>query len=165
MEPWTSRDEEAVAAQLGRPPRGALGVGYRCPCGWPAVVVTAPRLPDGTPFPTMYYLTCPRLNAALGTLESEGFMAAQAEALAQDPAMAEAYRAAHERYLAQRQALGDEPRIAGVSAGGMPDRVKCLHALAAQSLVCGPGVNPVGDAALAAGGDWRGGAACWEEQR
>lgn len=154
MERMTAQDGRAVAAQLRRPPRAAFAVANRCPCGLPAVVATNPLLPDGTPFPTMYYATCPRLNAALSTLESQGFMKQQARELAQDPDYADAYRAAHERYLAERAALGDVPAIAGVSAGGMPDRVKCLHALAAQSLACGPGVNPVGDAALGAAGAW-----------
>ena len=58
--------------------------------------------------------------------------------------------AAHERYLAQRDAVEAVPEIAGISAGGMPDRVKCLHVLVAQSLAEGPGVNPLGDEALAA---------------
>lgn len=153
----TSADVEAVNQQLGRPPRATVGVGYRCPCNRPAVVVTKPRLPDGTPFPTTYYLTCTRLNAQLSTLEAAGFMREQSVALAEDPDLAAAYRRAHERYLADRLALGAVPEIEGVSAGGMPDRVKCLHALVAQSLACGPGINPVGDAALAAIGPW------WEE--
>ena len=127
------------------------------------MVATSPRLPDGTPFPTMYYLTCSRLNAALSTLEAAGFMREQAEALRTDDGVAEAYRIAHERYLAERTVLGDVPEIAGVSAGGMPDRVKCLHALAAQSLASGPGVNPVGDAALAAVGEWWLAGACTQE--
>lgn len=165
METMTKADEQAVAEQLGRPPRGAVGVGHRCRCGWPTVVVTNPRLPDGTPFPTTYYLTCQRLNAALSTLEADGFMREQAAALAADPDLADAYRAAHERYISDREALGRVQQIAGVSAGGMPERVKCLHALAAQSLACGPGVNPVGDAALAAVGDWCRRGSCSEGER
>lgn len=163
MQEWTQPDREAVARQLQRPPRGVVGVAHRCPCGLPAVVATSPRLPDGTPFPTMYYLTCNRLNAALSTLEAEGFMREQAEALRADDGVAEEYRKAHERYLAERAVLGDVPEIAGVSAGGMPDRVKCLHALVAQSLASGPGVNPVGDAALAAVGKWWLAGACTQE--
>ena len=127
------------------------------------MVITDPRLPDGTPFPTTYYLTCPRLNAALSTLEATGFMRDQAQRLATDPDCATQYAAAHESYLAERARLGDVPEIDGVSAGGMPDRVKCLHALAAQSLAAGPGVNPVGDAALAAVGEWWSGGSCAEE--
>src|SRR5258708_1152223 len=59
-------DLTAITRQLGRVPRGLLGVAHRCPCGLPDVVQTAPRLPDGTPFPTLYYLTCPRAVAAVG---------------------------------------------------------------------------------------------------
>ena len=46
------------------------------------------------------------------------------------------------------------PEIAGISAGGMPDRVKCLHVLVAHALAAGPGVNPLGDEALAALPEW-----------
>jgi uncharacterized protein len=161
MEPLSDDDLRTVSAQLNRPSRGAIGVGHRCPCGLPAVVVTRPRLADGTPFPTTYYATCPRLNAAMSRLEAGGFMRQAQDLLAQDEAAAAAYRQAHQRYLADRSALGEEvPEISGVSAGGMPDRVKCLHALAAQSLASGPGVNPIGDLALAAAGPWWDGGPC-----
>jgi uncharacterized protein len=40
------------------------------------------------------------------------------------------------------------PEIAGISAGGMPQRVKCLHVLAGQALGQGRGVNPLGDEVL-----------------
>ncbi len=72
--PVAQGDLEMVARQLGRRPRGVVAIAHRCPCGAPAVVRTAPRLPDGTPFPTTYYATCPRLTAAISTLESEGLM-------------------------------------------------------------------------------------------
>jgi hypothetical protein len=144
-----SEDEAAVTAQLGRPPRGVVRVGHRCPCGNPDVVTTEPRLPDGTPFPTTFYLTCPRAASRIGSLEGGGVMAQMTERLRQDVELAAAYRGAHERYLAEREAIAHVPEIAGISAGGMPDRVKCLHVLAAQSLVQGPGVNPLGDEVLA----------------
>ena len=111
---------------------------------------TAPRLPDGTPFPTMYYLTCPRAAGAIGTLEAGGMMREMTGRLARRRACGRAYSAAHERYLARRDAVAEVPEIAGVSAGGMPDRVKCLHVLVAQSLAEGRGANPLGDEALAA---------------
>ena len=155
-----AEDAATVQAQLGRPSRGAVRVAHRCPCGRPDVVATRPRLPGGTPFPTTYYLTCPRASAACSTLESHGVMAAMTEQLRQDPVLAQAYAAAHEDYLADRRALGeltgdgDVPEIAGVSAGGMPDRVKCLHALLAHTLAAGPGVNPLGDETLARVGEW-----------
>ena len=153
-------DVAAVTAQLGRPARGMVAVGHRCPCGNPDVAVTAPRLPDGTPFPTTYYLTCPRAASACSTLESNGVMAAMTERLHTDEVLAQAYAAAHEAYLADRHALGEEtgdgdvPEIDGISAGGMPDRVKCLHALLGHALAAGPGVNPLGDETLARVGEW-----------
>jgi uncharacterized protein len=140
-------DLEAVARQLGREPRGVLEVAYRCPNGEPGVVKTAPKLPDGTPFPTLYYLTHPVLTAAASRLETTGLMRDMTERLRQDPELAAAYRRAHEAYLAERDAL--EPLGNKFSAGGMPDRVKCLHVLIAHSLAKGPGVNPFGDEALA----------------
>ncbi len=155
-EPLTAEDEAAVTAQLQRPPRGVAAVAYRCPCSRPAVVATQPRLADGTPFPTTYYLTCPRATAACSTLESQGVMAEMTARLGQDEQLAAAYRQAHHAYLADRAQLGDVPEIDGVSAGGMPDRVKCLHVLAAHSLAAGPGVNPLGDETVAALGEfWR----------
>lgn len=140
-----SRDLHAVAAQLGRPPRGPLAVAHRCPCGLPDVVQTAPRLDDGTAFPTTFYLTCPRAAGAVATLEATGLMREMNRRLAADPDLAAGYRAAHRDYLRRRNVLGEVAEIEGVSAGGMPDRVKCLHALAAHALAAGPGVNPLGD--------------------
>lgn len=110
---------------------------------------TAPRLEDGTPFPTSFYLTHPGAVAATSTVEASGIMAEMTTRLAHDADLARAYRRAHEDYLARRAELGDVPEIAGISAGGMPARVKCLHVLVAHSLAAGPGVNPLGDEALA----------------
>jgi uncharacterized protein len=145
LEPMTREDEAVISAQLGRPPRGVAGVAWRCACGKPAVVATRPRLGDGTPFPTMYYLTCPRATAACSTLESSGLMSELTEQLTMDHELAHAYQRAHTAYLADRAVLGEVPEIALVSAGGMPDRVKCLHALLAHALAAGPGINPIGD--------------------
>ncbi len=142
------RDVATVRAQLGRPPRSIHAVGHRCPCGNPDVVATEPRLDDGTPFPTTFYLTCPRAASMIGTLEASGLMREMTERLGQDEELAAAYRSAHEAYLSARAEIGDVPEIAGVSAGGMPDRVKCLHVLAGQSLAQGLGVNPLGDEVL-----------------
>lgn len=140
-------DREAVAAQLGRPPRALRSVAHRCPCGLPAVVRTSPRLADGTPFPTLYYLTCSRLAGLVGRIEAGGAMREMTDRLTADPELAAAYRAAHESYLAERDAL--EPLGTQVSAGGMPNRVKCLHVHVAHALARGPGVNPFGDEVLA----------------
>ena len=140
-------DLDAVARQLGREPRGVLEIAYRCPNGEPGGVKPAPRLPDGTPFPTLYYLTHPVLTAAASRLESDGLMRQMSERLQQDPELAAAYRRAHESYLAERDAI--EPLGTTFTGGGMPDRVKCLHVVIAHSLAKGPGVNPFGDEALA----------------
>lgn len=147
-------DVDAVEAQLGRPPRGARRVAHRCRCGLPDVVETSPRLQDGTPFPTTFYLTCPRATGAVSTLESSGLMARMSQRLDDDPELADGYRRAHADYLARRAALGVVPEIEGISAGGMPTRVKCLHVLAAHALATGPGVNPLGDEVLADLDDW-----------
>lgn len=145
-------DAAAVAAQLGRRPRAVREVAHRCPCGLPSVVQTAPRLEDGTPFPTLYYLTCSRLNSRIGTIEAEGRMREMTERLVADPELAAAYRRAHEAYLAERDAI--ESLGTTVSAGGMPDRVKCLHVHVAHALAAGPGVNPFGDETLVEVGEW-----------
>ena len=148
------RDVALVRAQLGRPPRSIHAIGHRCPCGNPDVVATEPRLDDGTPFPTTFYLTCPRAASLIGTLEASGMMREMTQRLADDQELADAYRAAHDSYLLARSEIGEVPEIAGVSAGGMPDRVKCLHVLAGQSLAQGRGVNPLGDEVLDALGEW-----------
>lgn len=140
-------DLEAVAAQLGREPRGVLEIAYRCPNGEPGVVKTAPRLPDGTPFPTLYYLTHPTLTAAASRLESSGLMRDMTERLQASEELSAAYLRAHESFLAERDAI--ESLGTTFSGGGMPDRVKCLHVVMAHSLAKGPGVNPFGDEALA----------------
>lgn len=141
------RDLQIVADQLGRTPRGVLAIAYRTPDGVPAVVKTAPRLPDGTPFPTLYYLTDPRLTAEASRQESAGVMREMTERLSRDSELAEAYRRAHESYLAERDAI--EPLGTDFTGGGMPERVKCLHVLIAHALAKGPGVNPLGDEAVA----------------
>jgi hypothetical protein len=153
----TVQDTAVIAAQLGRPPRGLLAVAHRCPCGLPDVATTAPRLPDGTPFPTLYYLTCPRAAAAVSTLEASGVMREMTARLA-DRTLRGRYETAHHDYLARRDAAarsaGIEPLPPGTqSAGGMPERVKCLHALVAHELaVCD--VNPFGQEALEVAGEW-----------
>ncbi len=138
-------DAAVIGAQLGRPPRAIHAIGHRCPCGNPDVVATEPRLEDGTPFPTTFYLTCPRAASLIGTLEASGLMKEMSDRLESDPDLAAAYQRAHEAYLAARESIDEVPEIAGVSAGGMPTRVKCLHVLAGQSLAQGRGVNPLGD--------------------
>jgi hypothetical protein len=153
-------DLEAVTRQLGRRPRGTRAVAHRCPCGNPDVVETSPRLDDGTPFPTMFYLTCPRATAACSRLESAGVMRDMQERLSTDPVLAKRYQQAHEDYLRRREAVQHVEEIENVSAGGMPDRVKCLHVHLGHALAAGPGVNPFGDEVRAAVEPWWTGGPC-----
>ncbi|GAB1689460.1 DUF501 domain-containing protein [Krasilnikovia sp. M28-CT-15] len=160
MESPTDADLDAVEAQLGRRPRGTRAVAHRCPCGNPDVVETTPRLDDGTPFPTLFYLTCPNATAACSRLESGGVMREMQDRLAADPELADEYARAHEDYLARRESVMHVPEIAFVSAGGMPERVKCLHVHLAHALAAGPGVNPFGDEVREAVGSWWAGGPC-----
>lgn len=141
----TAEDIDVVSSQLSRPARNVIGIGARCVCGAPVVVVTAPRLEEGTPFPTFYYLTHPEATKEASRLEAAGKMAEYAERLHSEPEALAKYRAAHESFIHSREEIDVVDEIRGISAGGMPNRVKCLHALIAHSLAVGPGVNPVGD--------------------
>lgn len=150
----SQQDLDTISRQLNRPARDVVEVGARCVCGNPLVATTAPRLSNGIPFPTTFYLTHPVLTAAVSRLEASGTMAEMTARLGQDEDLAARYRAAHEAYLSERARVGrvagtdGVPEITGVSAGGMPERVKCLHVLVGHSLAAGPGVNPLGDEAL-----------------
>ncbi|WP_125610670.1 DUF501 domain-containing protein [Specibacter cremeus] len=156
----TQHDLDTLSRQLNRPVRDVVEIPARCVCGNPLVAATAPRLGNGIPFPTTFYLTHPVLTAAASRLEAAGLMAEMTERLAADPALAAAYAHAHDAYLAARAEIGERagtgpvPEIDGISAGGMPTRVKCLHALVGHALAAGPGVNPLGDEALAALAPW-----------
>ncbi|MGS1092436.1 DUF501 domain-containing protein [Corynebacterium sanguinis] len=143
----TPEDLDIVADQLGRAPRGVLEISYRTPDGQPAVVMTAPKLDDGTPFPTLYYLTDPRLTAEASRLEVAQVMKWMEQRLGEDAALARDYRAAHEHYLAKRNAIEDLGTT--FSGGGMPDRVKCLHVLIAYALAEGPQHIRLGTEAVA----------------
>ena len=151
IEQATENDIATMTEQLGRELRGVVGVAARYGDGSPAVVATEPRLPDGSPFPTFYYLTHPGLTIAASRIEAAGLMAELAELL-DDPVTLSAYQHAHRAYIADREERGAVAEIAGVSAGGMPTRVKCVHALIGHSLAAGRGVNPIGDVAL----EWMG---------
>jgi hypothetical protein len=141
----TGEDERVVHAQLGRPLRGRWAVVRRCHLGVPMVIESHPRLEDGSPFPTSFWLTCPLLVKRAGRLESEGFMRALSDRLGRDAAWRHRLAASLERYRRrrdERDPLGDVP-----APGGGPERVKCLHAHLAHQLADPP--NPVGALTLA----------------
>ncbi len=151
--PASKADKDIVKRQLGRFPRGMVAVGARCVCGRPLAVITRPCLEDGTPFPTTCYLTSPEAVKAASHLEAQGFMKECNDLLNNNEDVAKKYNQAHKAYLEFRKELANrlndsEEHIKNMSAGGMPVRVKCLHALLAQSLVMGKGVNPIGDMVL-----------------
>ena len=133
-------DRRLIEAQIGRDVRGSVAVAARCRYGLPAVVRTAPLLPDGTPFPTLYWLACPAARVAVGRLEAAGWNAVLSERVATEPDLAAAHAAAHQDYLAQRDAMAPLPGAPGV--GGLPGRVKCLHALYAHHAATG--ADPIG---------------------
>lgn len=135
------RERQVVAAQLGRPARGENAVAHRCVYGLPTVVRVGPRLDDGTPFPTVFWLSCPLAVRHVGRLEAEGQMRQLNDRLDEDADVAAAYREAAERYVAFRDDLG-APLPGDPVAGGMPDHVKCLHVHLAHTLATGD--NPVG---------------------
>lgn len=169
MDEVRDSDLAALEIQLGRPARDVFRIAFRCPCGNPAVVETPPRLSDGTPFPTFYYATCPNLTSAISTLENSKLMDEMSARLLEDTELAGEYHAAHDDYIAARSAVESSlhlnvPEITDISAGGMPDRVKCLHSLIAHSLAAGAGVNPLGDEALAKLDDWWQNGTCLERR-
>ena len=157
-------DIDAVRRQLGREPRGVRAVAHRCSCGDPDVVETEPRLPDGTPFPTLYYLTCPRAAGLIGTLEAEGVMRAMQDRLSTDLELAAAYRRAHEDYRARREAIGHVEEIDGIVSRDHRPTLGSLHVLVGHALAAGPGVNPFGDEALAMLPDWGAAGPCTRDE-
>jgi uncharacterized protein len=145
----TDRDESVVAAQLGRPTRGRWAVVRRCHLGVPMVIENYPILEDGSPFPTLFWLTCPVLVKRASRLESGGRMAELGDRLSSDGGLRGRLEESIERYVARRdshEVLSD----AGDPPGGGPGRVKCLHAHLAQELADGP--NPLGAVVLAESG-------------
>jgi hypothetical protein len=136
------RDAALATAMVGRPLRGRSAVAVRCGWGLPAVLRVDPVLEDGTPFPTTFWLSCPVASRAAGRLEASGVMRDLTQRLRDDEALAAEYAAASERFVAARNELG--PRVPrDDSAGGMPVRVKCLHALYGHYLATRD--NPIGE--------------------
>ena len=156
----TDQDIRVLSAQLGRPVRDVIEIPARCVCGNPLVAATAPRLSNGSPFPTVFYLAHPAITAAASRLEAGGLMYEMTDALADDTELASRYTLAHENYLAERERIrlisgtDEVPEIENISAGGMPTRVKCLHAVIGHTLAVGHGINPMGDWGLDEIADW-----------
>ena len=130
-----------VEAQLERPVRGSWSVAARCHLGVPMVIESHPVLDDGSPFPTLFWLTCPLLSKRASALESDGRMSELNELLARSPQLRRRVESAVQRLIERRDAhevIGD----AGGPPGGGSERIKCLHAHLAHELSDGP--DPVG---------------------
>jgi hypothetical protein len=139
-------DVATVARQLGRRPRPFARVASRCPAGRAAVVEQPSRDPNGSPFPTTYWLTCPGLVARIGLLEAGGGVAALEARLVDDPPLAAGFDRARARQIALRPDLGD----LGIGGTRAARTVKCLHAHAAFAL--GAGDYEIGEEIVAAAG-------------
>ena len=140
-EPLDAADTERARKMIGRTVRGRSAAAVRCGWGLPAVLRVDPALDDGTPFPTTFWLACPLANKHVSRLEASGVMVELSQQVDEDPELAQAYRAAHEHYVAMRDQLGPEVP-SGMSTGGMPERVKCLHSLYGHYLATND--NPIG---------------------
>jgi uncharacterized protein len=137
-------DLTVVAGQLGRTPHAMSRVVSRCPFGFPAAVETLPYDAGGRPFPTLFYLTCPTLVAAVSRLESEGGVQAWSARVAAEPGLARAVAAAASAARRRRRELVGRYDLAMVDGGaslttgvgGVEDAraVKCLHAHVAHVL-------------------------------
>ncbi len=138
-----------VEAQLGRSSRGTWAVAARCHLGVPTAIESHPRLDDGSPFPTLYWLTCPMLVKRVSRLEAEGAMNGFNQRLRADRGLKARLAAAIDRYRTRRE-VHAQIQESGGPAGGGPERVKCLHAHVAHELAGGN--NPIGALTITATG-------------
>ena len=135
-------DRAIVARQLGRTPRAFGSVAVRCPHGLPAVTEQLPYDPDGEPFPTTYYLTCPHLVAAVARLEAAGGVERWSAAAQQDDVLSDSLRRATDEQRRVRHELAGEARgtddgaslDSGIGGSRSPSHLKCLHAHVAYAL-------------------------------
>lgn len=139
-------DRSVVQAQIGRPPRSVVDVTTRCHLGLPVVITVPPLLDDDTPFPTLYWLTCPLAAKRIGRIEAGGGVRRAELMIADDPDLSDRHAAAAVRYRRTRDTMiptdhtGHRP-VGGV--GGTGSGVKCLHAHYADTAAGHD--NPVGE--------------------
>lgn len=155
--PVGAADRAVIARQLRREPHDLTGVAVRCPFGRPAVIETAPVLSGGEPNPTLLYLTCPTVVAAISGVEAAGGVRRLKAAVRADPHLREALSALTGAYRARRAELLEEadlsrtradPRLeAGIGGPRGPEVASCLHAYAAALLAVTSGwlSAPLGD--------------------
>ncbi len=147
--PNTDRLAALVARQVGRAPRTPWRVAASCVHDFPTVIASPSRLDDGTPFPTLYWLTCPYLADAASAAESAGELAEWDALVADDADLALALGAVdlelRERRVAESGGV-DECGAVGVAGQESRTAAKCIHARIALVLV---GIDdPIGEALL-----------------
>jgi hypothetical protein len=156
LEQVTQQDYQVITNQLGREPRGVLGIAKRCKYGYPQVIVNRPvitKVEQVTVFPTSLWLTCPYLRKMISKIESTGLIGTLQERIAADEEFAEAVKKDHEAHAEFRRSLIPE-EVLGALAKNYPneyqviaetgvggtrsyDGVKCLHAHFGDYLVLG----------------------------
>ncbi len=145
-ETLSESDVEILRRRLKLHPRHVTRVVRRDRAGAPQVIEYYPLSlnRDGSikaPYPTLYWLTCPRIIRRLAVLEYEGWIRRLQGMMRDDDAMRAAYHDSHRQYVERRwAALTPEHRDEIVARGwgkfylengigGIAgwDYVKCLH--------------------------------------
>ena len=135
-------DRDIVERQIGRRPRAFRRVAARCAFGLPAVTEQDPYDETGMPFPTMYYLTCRHLIAAVARLEAAGGVERWSAAVTSssaleddlDDATATQQRLRHALAAGRKGADGGASLDSGIGGSRNPRQLKCLHAHVAFAL-------------------------------
>ena len=152
MVPASEQQLSLIQRQLGRAPRGLVGIAHQTADGVP-VVLQMRSLVDDQPFPTLYWLSSLDLHKALAEIETAGWVKQIEAELAEDPAFRAAYRQNHLDYVRQRwdamhaddksriETLGFSHLFDKYGIGGIAqwDKVRCLHMQYAHHL-CGENV-------------------------
>ena len=137
------RDRAVIAGELGRQPHDLTGIAARCPFGYPAVVETAPILSDGTPNPTLLYLSCPAVATAVSRVESGGAVRRMRTACRREGPLRRLLLEITGLYRERRSDLAGDgsdttaqtARLgAGIGGPEGPEVASCLHAYAAALL-------------------------------
>jgi len=148
----TDQDSRIIREQLGREPKGVLGIAERCRYGYPTVLVTKPLIIHSEEnyevFPTLYWLSCPRRNKKLAEIEATGYIERLEGELNSNEKLRSKYKKEEQNYLRSQQKLLSEEEQNFVDnhqlnqslnrgIGGIQNskHIKCLHLHVAHNLV------------------------------
>ena len=137
-----NKDSKIVEQQIGRKLRTDSEVSCRCHFNIPAVIKVPPKLDDGTPFPTTYWLTCPMYNKKIGSLESHGLIKELDKEIINNPELKKQWKSRQISYEQERERLETKdmgPKASG-GVGGATESIKCLHSHTADELSTGQNV-------------------------